>query len=133
MIHANDIYMTIGSKRGQIAATTAVNVEINQALKEYTPIAGSAEDDGWRHYRPGKRTWSLESDALLTDDMTYVKALVNDKPKEQYVNIFIPDGARGHYISGKAFIKSVDIQAAVRSLVKFTAKFATIEFPFATI
>lgn len=124
MIHANDIRLTINADE-RIAASTAVIVELHQSLRQYVPIPGTEEDDGWAHYQPAELSWSLSADALLTDDFTWIRELAITQ--SQSVNVRVGDDT--HSISGTALLSEVTTQGEPRKLAKFTAKFSCNEFP----
>lgn len=124
MTHANDIRLTINTS-GKIAASTAVIVEMKQAVKQYPPIPGTAEDDGWEHYMPGELSWSLSCDALYTDISVWVRELA--AMPSQTFDVSVGDGR--HSLFGTALLSEVVIQGEPRKLAKFTAKFSTNDFP----
>lgn len=125
---ARDITLTLGSG-DNFAAAKSVNVEFSHAPIEYTPIPGSVEDDGWRHYRPGKLSWKVDSDKLYTTDDTILKKHTTGNQQEQTINVIIRENGEEHRISGLALLVESSLRAAVRALSQYTAKFHCIDFP----
>ena len=66
-----------------IPSSMSCTININQEAVEYTPLPGSvtAEEEGWKHYRRGNYSWSLQNDSFLTDLNVGVAELSGTKPQ----------------------------------------------------
>lgn len=97
-----------------IPASTSCSININQEAVEYTPLPGSvsAEEAGWKHYRRGNYSWSLQNDSFLTDGNVGTVELIGTKPQ---VGISIGEKIT---LTGMAIIKSVKMSANVNDLAK---------------
>lgn len=97
-----------------IPASTSCTININQEAVEYTPLPGSAteEEEGWKHYRRGNYSWSLQNDSFLTDLNVGVAELSGTKPQ---VGINIGEKIT---LAGTGVIKSVKMSGNVNGLAK---------------
>lgn len=97
-----------------IPASTSCTININQEAVEYTPLPGSvkAEEAGWKHYRRGNYSWSLQNDSFLTDLNVGVAELSGTKPQ---VGINIGEKIT---LTGTGVIKSVKMSGNVNGLAK---------------
>ena len=97
-----------------IPASTSCAININQKAVEYTPLPGSvtAEEAGWKHYRRGNYSWSLQNESFLTDGNVGAAELIGTKPQ---VGISIGEKIT---LTGTAIIKSVKMSANVNNLAK---------------
>lgn len=108
----NAIIVTAGGT--PIPASTSCSININQEAVEYTPLPGSvsAEEAGWKHYRRGNYSWSLQNDSFLTKategspELMGTHTSVNFKLNEIYS------------LSGIGVIKSIKIAANINALAK---------------
>ena len=66
-----------------IPSSMSCTININQEAVEYTPLPGSvtAEEEGWKHYRRGNYSWSLQNDSFLTDGNVGTAKLIGTKPQ----------------------------------------------------
>lgn len=97
-----------------IPASTSCTININQEAVEYTPLPGSvtSEEAGWKHYRRGNYSWSLQNDSFLTDGNVGAEELIGTKPQ---VGISIGEKIT---LTGTAIIKSVKMSGNVNNLAK---------------
>ena len=97
-----------------IPASSSCTININQEAVEYTPLPGSvtAEEEGWKHYRRGNYSWSLQNDSFLTDLNVGVAELSGTKPQ---VGINIGEKIT---LAGTGVIKSVKMSGNVNGLAK---------------
>ena len=97
-----------------IPASTSCSININQKAVEYTPLPGSvtAEEAGWKHYRRGNYSWSLQNESFLTDGNVGAAELIGTKPQ---VGNSIGEKIT---LTGTAIIKSVKMSANVNNLAK---------------
>ena len=97
-----------------IPSSMSCTININQEAVEYTPLPGSvtAEEEGWKHYRRGNYSWSLQNDSFLTDLNVGVAELSGTKPQ---VGINIGEKIT---LSGTGVIKSVKMSGNVNGLAK---------------
>ena len=97
-----------------IPSSMSCTININQEAVEYTPLPGSvtAEEEGWKHYRRGNYSWSLQNDSFLTDLNVGVAELSGTKPQ---VGINIGEKIT---LAGTGVIKSVKMSGNVNGLAK---------------
>lgn len=97
-----------------IPSSMSCTININQEAVEYTPLPGSvtAEEEGWKHYRRGNYSWSLQNDSFLTDLNVGVAELSGTKPQ---VGINIGEKIT---LTGTGVIKSVKMSGNVNGLAK---------------
>ena len=97
-----------------IPSSMSCTININQEAVEYTPLPGSvtAEEAGWKHYRRGNYSWSLQNDSFLTDLNVGVAELSGTKPQ---VGINIGEKIT---LAGTGVIKSVKMSGNVNGLAK---------------
>ena len=120
----NDIVLSIDGTA--IAAATNASIELSQEAEEYTPMPGSTDDDGWRHYRPGHLSWNVSHDGLVTEDAEdLLSAIYSD---DDDITLTLTMGTN-HSLTGTAKLSEVGIVAQVRTLAKMSAKFNCNDFP----
>ena len=97
-----------------IPSSMSCTININQEAVEYTPLPGSvtAEEEGWKHYRRGNYSWSLQNDSFLTELNVGVAELSGTKPQ---VGINIGEKIT---LAGTGVIKSVKMSGNVNGLAK---------------
>lgn len=97
-----------------IPSSMSCTININHEAVEYTPLPGSvtAEEEGWKHYRRGNYSWSLQNDSFLTDLNVGVAELSGTKPQ---VGINIGEKIT---LAGTGVIKSVKMSGNVNGLAK---------------
>lgn len=97
-----------------IPSSMSCTININQEAVEYTPLPGSvtADEEGWKHYRRGNYSWSLQNDSFLTDLNVGVAELSGTKPQ---VGINIGEKIT---LAGTGVIKSVKMSGNVNGLAK---------------
>lgn len=97
-----------------IPSSMSCTININQEAVEYTPLPGSvtAEEAGWKHYRRGNYSWSLQNDSFLTDGNVGTSELIGTKPQ---IGISIGEKIT---LTGTAIIKSVKMSGNVNNLAK---------------
>lgn len=100
-----------------VAMSTAGGIEIHQEAVEYTPLPGSvsAEEAGWKHYRRGEYTSSIENDSFFSFSGAQILALIGVATSTV---VAIGNVA----LSSTATITSATISADVNSLSKMSIK-----------
>ncbi len=100
-----------------VAMSTAGDIEIHQEAVEYTPLPGSvsAEEAGWKHYRRGEYTSSIENDSFFSFSGAQILALIGSTVS---ASVAIGDVA----LSSTATITSATIGAEVNGLAKMSIK-----------
>lgn len=108
-----------------VAASTSCSIDITQQAVPVTPLPGSADDDGWEHYRPGELGWDLRNDTFFCDDSIALLANAYDGIKMQ-ADVILAEGVS---LTGDVSASNISIQSAVKSLSKLQASFACDGFP----
>lgn len=122
MIKGNDILLRLGG--GTIAAARSVNVTLTQKVKEYTPLPGSLEADGWKRYRRTGLEWSVDHDGLYTDTSTELL----DVDDTAGIEVKVGDQI---VLEGTGMVSEFSVQAANGTLAKLSAKVVCNDFPTA--
>lgn len=98
-----------------IAVSTACTINVAQEIEEYIPLPGttSAEDEEWKHYKPGLKSWSIKNDSFLSLSNQNLCKLVGT---EQEITIDIA----GLLLVGTGIVVSAKIDAQIGSLAKMS-------------
>lgn len=118
-----DIKVYLGA--AAIAASVGCEVTLSSSLVAYTPIPGTADDDGWAHYKYGALSWNISNSGFYTQDYTYIDTLVSSG-ENVAVDVAISDTL---HLTGDAAITEVSLSGDIGSLAKTSIKLKCNDFP----
>lgn len=110
-----------------VMAATSCSVTLNQQAEEYTPLPGTTDDDGWKHYNCGKLSWSVSHDGLMSSANNELIGKITSGVNKFLAQIDISEG--GDMLEGDVSLSEVSVVANVNSLAKISAKLVCDDFP----
>lgn len=108
-----------------IAASVGCEVTLASSLVSYTPIPGTADDDGWAHYKYGALSWNISNNGFYTQDFSCIDTLVTSG-ENVAVEVSLSDSLS---LAGDATITEVSLAGDIGSLAKTSIKIKCNDFP----